>query len=158
VEELAAKMNDKDISRNMASIPYPFPVERARDIINKTLKEKRKKEPTFLHFVIEVNGEIAGAIFLPGIVQGHKAQLGYWLARKFRGRKLMTAAIKEVCRFGFQELKLKRISSRVFPFNEASRRVLEKNGFEFEGELRKDVKKNGRYYDSQMYAKILNRY
>jgi RimJ/RimL family protein N-acetyltransferase len=86
-EELAEKMNDKDISRNMAAVPYPFPVERARDIINKTLK-------------------------------------------------------------------LKRISSRVFPFNEASRRVLEKNGFEFEGELRKDIKKNGRYYDSQMYAKI----
>ena len=66
----------------------------------------------------------------------------------------MSKVIKEVVNYGFRELKLKRISAKVFPFNKASMRVLEKNNFKFEGILKKEEKKGDKYIDAHVYAKV----
>ena len=152
--ELAKKLNDKEISQNMTAIPYPYSLQDARNWLNKVIKEKRKKDPENLVFAIEVNGELAGTILLVRLKKAHKAELGYWMAKEFRGKKLMTSAIKEVCKYCFNELKLKRIAAKIFISNPASWRVLEKNGFELEGVPRKEAKKGNKYIDSYLMAKV----
>jgi RimJ/RimL family protein N-acetyltransferase len=152
--QVAEQANDKEVSKNTLVIPYPYSVEDGKQWLEVVLKEKRKKQPAQLTFAIEVEGAVAGAISLVHIQHGHKAEIGYWLGKDYRGKKLMSRAIKEVCRYGFNELKLKRITAKVFTFNPASKRVLEKNGFELEGTLKKEAKKGSKYLDAYLMAKV----
>jgi [ribosomal protein S5]-alanine N-acetyltransferase len=66
----------------------------------------------------------------------------------------MTEVVKEIIRYGFNELALRRIYAFVFPDNKASMRVLEKAGFIFEGILRKNVKKGDKLIDEYLFAKV----
>lgn len=61
--------------------------------------------------------------------------LGYALAKRAWGRGYMTEAAREMIRYGFEELGLLLISCTCYPFNDRSRRVIEKCGFQREGVL-----------------------
>ena len=65
----------------------------------------------------------------------------------------MTQAIKEITKYGFRELKLRRVYALAFPFNKGSRRVLEKSGYKFEGTLKKEARKNNKFLDCCIFAK-----
>jgi len=150
---LAGNINNKKINRNTSNIPYPYTLKDAKDWINKNLKEAKKKTPAMINFVIDIDGDVAGSVGFSNITE-FKAEIGYWLAQKYWGRGIMTKAVKLVTKFGFDELKLKRIYAFVFSFNKASMRVLEKAGYKFEGILRKHVKKDGKFLDYYLFAKV----
>lgn len=81
------------------------------------------------------------------------AEVGYWLAEPFWGRKIMTEAVKQFCRLAFQHWPdLVRIEAGVFSSNPASQRVLTKAGFTLEGIKRKNVVKNGKILDTVMLS------
>jgi RimJ/RimL family protein N-acetyltransferase len=86
------------------------------------------------------------------ISKSHRAEIGYWLAKPYWGRGIMTAVVKKACEFAFSEWKLVKISAEVFAFNPGSARVLEKCGFEQEGYLKKQHKKDGQWIDVKLYA------
>lgn len=77
---------------------------------------------------------------------------GYWLGRAFWGRGIMTKAVEEMCRTGFEAWDIVRIYAEPFAHNAGSRRVLEKAGFALEGVMRSGIWKNGRLRDYCMYA------
>src|SRR5690606_12348842 len=85
---------------------------------------------------------------------GHKAEIGYWLAKPWWGRGIMTAVVGKACEYAFSRWQLVRITAHVFESNIASARVLEKNGFEFERLLRKHHLKDGRFLDSRLFALV----
>ena len=64
----------------------------------------------------------------------------------------MTEAVREVVRYGFEELSLYRLEANHFPRNPASGRVLEKAGFIREGLLRGAVWKGEKPEDVIQYA------
>jgi RimJ/RimL family protein N-acetyltransferase len=151
---LAKNINNKKIYRNLnLSIPYPYTLKDAKDWINKNLKEVKKRKPTMINFVIDIQGEVIGSICFYKI-ENHKDQLGYWLAEKYWNQGIMTEAVKLITKFGFEKLKLKRIEAFVFTFNKASKRVLEKAGYKLEGILRKNSKKDNKFFDDYLFAKI----
>ena len=78
-------------------------------------------------------GGVGLSNFLPMTSQ---ASLGYWIRSDRAGQGFMTEAVREVVRFGFEDLKLHRIELRAAPENQASIRVAEKVGFVREGLLR----------------------
>ena len=67
--------------------------------------------------------------------------------RDFRGRGYGADAIETLCRFGFQELNLRKIKANVFDFNRAAVRCYEKCGFEREGILKQEIYREGAYHD-----------
>ncbi|MDD5750378.1 MAG: GNAT family protein [Candidatus Pacebacteria bacterium] len=150
---LRNNINNEKIVRNLAVVPYPYTIKMAEEWIAKNLKEAKKKKPLMVNFVIDIDGEVAGAVGFSNIEQ-HKAELGYWLARKYWGSGIMTDAVKQAGKFGFEKLKLGRIYAKVYPWNKGSMRVLEKNGFKFEGVLRKNALKHGKLIDEHIFAKI----
>jgi len=150
---LKENINNKKIYRNTLSIPYPYTLKDAKDWITKNLKEMKRKRPNMINFAIDINGEVVGGIGLRKI-EGHKAEIGYWLAEKYWGQGIMTKAVKLVTEFGFKKLKLKRIYAYVFSWNKPSMGVLEKAGYKLEGILRKDVKKNNKFIDTFLFAKV----
>ena len=65
----------------------------------------------------------------------NKAEIGYWLNERSRGKGYMTEAIKTVIKYGFDEMGFATIEADHFIDNPASGRVLEKVGFEKLGRL-----------------------
>jgi len=106
-----------------------------------------------INFVIDIDGRVVGSIGFSNI-EGHKAEIGAWLAEKYWNRGIMTEAARLATKFGFEKLKLKRIYAYTFSFNKASMKVLKKNGYKFEGILRKNIKKDNKFFDDYLFAKV----
>jgi len=75
------------------------------------------------------NGAFLGGCGLNQVdLANHFANLGYWVRSRYTRRGVATAAAQLVARFGFKELKLKRIELGAATDNLASQRVAEKLG------------------------------
>ncbi len=81
-----------------------------------------------------------------------RAELSYALSREHWGQGLMTEAVAAAVDYGWNVLKLHRLSATVFPENAASIRVLKGVGMEREGTLRHYRKLYGEWLDVDVYA------
>ncbi len=139
---------DKEAQRNFMSIPKNL--KEASEEIKNSLKKG-------LLWAIEVDGSYAGFVHLETNTNPkykHSAIIGFGIHPNFRGRGLATKAVKIVIDYGFNKLKLIRISGMCRTFNKASARVMEKAGFKLEGILRKNKFKDGKYLDDMVWAKV----
>lgn len=76
------------------------------------------------------------------------AELDIYLGEKdYWGRGYATDAMRTICRYGFDSMRLHRIGLTVVEANEAARRVYGKVGFVEEGRLRDAFRRDGRWYD-----------
>ena len=152
-KSLAKNINDRYVYRYTLRIPYPFTVKDAKKWIERCIRQGKKPAKKEINFTIDINGEACGGIGLRDI-EKHKAEIGYWLAKKHWGKEVMTEAVRLATNFAFKNLKLKRVYAPVFYKNRASARVLEKNGYKREGILRKHYMKDGKMIDVRLYAKV----
>ena len=58
-----------------------------------------------------------------------ECELGFWLGRPYWNGGIMTEAVREMLRYGFEERKLSKIWCGYYEGNERSKRVQEKCGF-----------------------------
>lgn len=85
-------------------------------------------------------------------VSFRKADIGYWLAESAQGQGVMARCVRAVCRIGFEEYGLTRITIRAEPDNARSLGVPERCGFTLEGTLRDICRWNGRIINHRLYA------
>jgi [ribosomal protein S5]-alanine N-acetyltransferase len=152
-------LSDRDIYERTLRIPYPYSEADADAWLSRILPTADRPGRPGNWAVREAGGRLIGGIGLDGLGdaepwRAHRAEIGYWLAKPFWGRGIMTAVVRAVCAHGFAECGLVKITAQVFDGNAASARVLEKNGFVQEGCLRKHVLKDGRYLDVRAYARV----
>lgn len=83
---------------------------------------------------------------------GHEADIGYELDPQHWGQGYASEAAHALVQFGFEQLRLRRISAHCLAENVASARVLEKLGMRLEGRLRDSERFKGRYWDTLHYA------
>jgi RimJ/RimL family protein N-acetyltransferase len=138
---LRRNIQAEEIFINTLRIPRPYRLKDAKDHIAKNLKQYRMRQPANIGFVIEVEGEAAGAVGLT--FRGPIGEIGYWLAKKHWGQGIVSTAIGALLDHFFASYHLQKITARVFEFNAASTRVLEKNGFRRVRRVAKGEKKNG---------------
>ena len=107
-------------------------------------------------FAVTVQDKAVGSIgvFRQGNVHRRTAELGYYIAKEYRGKGMMTEAVRQICTYVFDNSDILRIYAEPFSYNAASCRVLEKAGFQYEGTLRCNAVKNGRILDMKMYARL----
>jgi [ribosomal protein S5]-alanine N-acetyltransferase len=79
-------------------------------------------------------------------VRFDRAELGYWIARPFWGKGLMTEAAMLATRWAFETLGLHKVRVMCFEDNVGSRRVIEKVGYRFLCRSEEDVWRDGRWY------------
>ena len=60
-----------------------------------------------------------------------EGEIGYWIGVPYWGQGLIPEAVRELMRYGFENLKLNRIWCGYFDGNEKSKRVQEKCGFHY---------------------------
>jgi len=112
---------------------------------------------TDIVWTIEHEGAAVGCVGLHGItwtlraVRCDHAEMGYWVAKPFWGKGLMTEAATAATRWAFETLGLHKVNIRCFETNAASQRVIEKVGFRFLCRAEEDVWRDGRWYASLRY-------
>lgn len=153
---LVEYIDDEEIHRNTLAIPYPYTERDADEWLELTQQEFEKYRLHANWVIRNRKGKLIGCIgrqMLYGKT-GHTDEVGYWLARPYWGKGIMTEVVKVFCDYWFEKGPLIRFTAAVFAYNRASARVLEKAGFEREGYLKKHYYKNGEYLDGILYAKL----
>jgi RimJ/RimL family protein N-acetyltransferase len=151
-DSLVQVANDRSIWRNLThEFPHPYTDADAESWFA-LLHEQTM--PT--HWAVEVGGRAVGGIGCePGEgVHAKSAHFGYWLGRAYWGCGIMTAAVRATSDHVLGHLDIARLEARVFEWNPASMRVLEKCGFLREGVLCKSVFKDAQLIDSVLYARV----
>jgi len=151
VRSLRRNINHPDVARRVSNIPYPYTLSDAEAWLRLMERERQRGYENRLDFVIDINEEVAGSVAFINI-DGHKAQVSYWLGKEYWGQGIMTEAVKKLVTFGFETLELKRIWAFTYHVNTASMQVLKKAGFKLEGIHEKEWFKDGQHYDSHVYA------
>ncbi|MFJ3956403.1 GNAT family N-acetyltransferase [Arthrobacter sp. NPDC090010] len=135
-----------------------FTVQGQRDEIRVALQGHA--QGTRAPFVIlDDDGAIAGRLNLNTIVRGafESASLGYWVAADRVGRGLATRAVSAAVEHGFQRLQLHRLEAGTLLHNEASQRVLRKNGFTEFGLAPGYLKIQGQWQDHRLFQLLAPR-
>jgi RimJ/RimL family protein N-acetyltransferase len=147
-------LNDTDIHRFTCRIPYPYTDKEFgawMDVVTRAAEQHG--EP--IHWAIrDMDDSLIGAIGFDNLVKGHRAELGYWLAKPYWGQGIMSSVVRCACQVAVSEWQLVRITAIVFENNLASVRVLEKNGFVHEALLKKYFKRSEQFSDALLYARI----
>jgi ribosomal-protein-alanine N-acetyltransferase len=88
----------------------------------------------------------------------NSGEVGYVLNPDYHGRGIATEAVRQVMKFGFEELGLHRIECKFMEGNEASRRVMERVGMKFEGYSREAMLVKHQYRTIGTYSILENEY
>jgi [ribosomal protein S5]-alanine N-acetyltransferase len=150
-ERLAQLANNRNVSINLRDVfPFPYTLADAKAWIAHC--EARPGTPT--QFAIAIESQLVGGIGFEPLSGVYRicADIGYWIAEPYWGRGIATAALLDASRRAFAEFPLERLEARVFAWNPASMRVLEKAGYQMEGRMRHSVIKDGQVIDSVIYA------
>ncbi|MBE6835960.1 MAG: GNAT family N-acetyltransferase [Ruminococcaceae bacterium] len=113
-----------------AGWPVHTSVENSREIIKTVLSE-----PETYAVVLKETGLPVGSIGLMFhtalAVEDNECELGYWLGVPYWGNGLIPEASRELIRYAFEDLRVKRVWCGYSDGNEKSKRVQEKLGFEY---------------------------
>jgi ribosomal-protein-serine acetyltransferase len=105
------------------------------------------------NYVILYCGNIVGVVSLNYVDwSNHHTGIGYWLAADMQGRGIMTAAVRRLIDYVFDELGLNRVEIRCAVENQKSRAIPERLGFTYEGTLRQAEWLYDRYVNHVVYG------
>ncbi len=151
-DDIAEALNNKKVLDNLRDgLPYPYTAEDAKAFI--LLMLNADKDATY-SFAITVNNKAIGSIgaFRKDNIHYRTAEMGYYVAERYWGQGIGTSAVKQACKYIFENTDIIRIFAEPFAHNTGSCRILEKAGFACEGTLRKNAVKNGSVLDMKMYS------
>lgn len=117
---------------------------------------------TILHFKLQIkeNNEVIGGAGFHNWYASHlRAELGYAISKEsYKRQGYMTEAVKEILKYGFNDLNLNRIEACISPNNENSLKLIKKFGFQQEGYLRAHFIRNAEVEDSIIFSLLRSEY
>ena len=160
-------------------VPYPYEREMAEDFVRESNIAYRNH--VSISFAIEVQGSksqgkslahdsqfqgsssareisagshFAGTIGLHSLQLGdHMAEVGYWIAKDFRGQGICTIALKMLADFSLDVMGFRRLEALADFDNAASQKVMESAGFHRDALLKnRATKRDGRQIDMALYS------
>ena len=145
---------EKEIYDHTLRIPFPYTEAHFQEWLQIVEKTTQQQGRTVQWAIRNEEGSLIGGCGFHNFQLGesHRAEIGYWLAKPYWGRGIMTAVVRTLCELAFAEFGLVKIVAHVFAENPASARVLEKCGFEQEGYLRKHHLKDKHFVDARLFS------
>lgn len=150
--------NNEGVSENILNIKLPYEMEDAVFWMNFSLQGFKNNERCVFAITLKEEDAFIGAIGLHFNGEHETAQLAYWIGNPFWGKGLMSEAVEAVIKFGFTELRLHKIYATRFSGNDASAKILLKNGMVEEGKFKEHYKVNGVFKDLYQYGITLTDY
>lgn len=154
VDLLWPDISDPAISRQMA---WETHTERSQTIDFLKNEVARRAAGKGITWAVFNDGSFCGIFSLIGLVLRHraltynKAELAYWLSRKYQGQGIMTEAGRCVLQFAFGELKLHKLFVSHFSDNLASENLIRRLGFRYVGEQLDEFQKDGVWHNHKLY-------
>jgi len=132
------------------TFPHPYTVENARSWIASAAAALPEVD-----FAIEFDGHAVGGIGvdLHAGVLARTGSIGYWVGEPYWRKGIATAVVGAFAPLMMSTHALTRLEARVFSWNEASMRVLERCGFSREALLEKRIVKDGMVLDEIVFAR-----
>ena len=129
---------------------------RDREALEEELERSAADPTAYGRFVIEVDGERAGAM---GFEAANRRSRIAHLERlavhpKFRGRRVADDAARLLQRHLVEDLGYHRLQLEIYGFNERAQRHAERAGFVREGVRRRAYRRHGEWMDAVLYALI----
>jgi len=150
LENLVKHANNFNISKYLTNkFPFPYEKKDGEAFIQLALSH----DPLQIKAIV-LNDEVIGSIGVHQLadIYSKSAEIGYWIGEEHWGKGIVTFAIKEMLKYGFETFDIKRIFARTTHTNLASQRVLQKSGFIFEAELKGTIFKNDEYFDELIFG------
>lgn len=133
VDRITGICQDTDIQR-FTRVPSPYRrsdaegfVEMAQDAIEGGLGAP---------LLVASGGAIVGCVGVGIHAQDGYGSVGYWMAPEARGRGTATLAVRMLCRWCFDDLRLPRLELEAAATNPASNAIASRLGFTLEGTRR----------------------
>lgn len=145
----AAYAQDPEVTRYMTWAPHRS-VEETRQFLAYCEEEWRKGASYPWVILDKETGKLLGMIHL--FVRGHRAELGYVLARLHWGKGIMTEAGHPVVAWALEQESIYRVGATCDVENPASARVMEKLGMQREGILRRWLRRPSKETPSDCYC------
>ncbi len=148
---------DADRARLARWMPWvPYSVTEADFAAFITTATRQEEAGTACH-----RGLFAGRTVVGGLGEtldqvNREAEVGYWLADAYEGRGIITAGVRELLKFLFDELEVNRVMLRAAVENTRSRAVAERLGFRLEGVQREALMLAEVPTDAVMYSLLAN--
>jgi ribosomal-protein-serine acetyltransferase len=106
-------------------------------------------------FTVIYKGKAIGIMGTHSIDYANKrTTIGYWLSEQAEGRGVMTACVRSLIEFCFEELELNRVEILCGTKNHKSNRIPQKLGFQLEGIFKKYELLATGYVDVNYYAML----
>jgi ribosomal-protein-alanine N-acetyltransferase len=154
VDVLWREMSDPEISRYMA---WESPVDKPQTEEFVRAEIRRLESGKGVTWGIFKEGEFCGIASLIAIIWSHraliykKAELAYWLAKRYQKQGIMIEALQQIMEFGFREFGLHKICVSHFVPNVSSEKLINRLGFRYIGEQVEEYQKNGIWYNQKNY-------
>src|SRR5262249_58936836 len=104
-DALVLHLNDRDIYERTLRIPFPYTEAAAEEWLALSARITQEQGRP-VHWAIRDAGEaLIGGCGFDGFQLGHshRAEIGYWLARPYWGRGIMTAVVRRLGQHAFED-------------------------------------------------------
>lgn len=130
-----------------------YTIDSAEIFINQTLKDFSENGSFAL--LIRFDDKLAGAIGFHNLDKVNRsAHIGYWIAKDFEARGIITSCCRVLIDYLFQTQELNRVQINCNVENSRSRAIPERLGFSLEGIHRQVEWLNGKFVDWAVYAML----
>ena len=126
--EIADLADDWQVARHTANIPHPYSLDMARDFIAAQSYEPGVRDAVFA-IVLRSSLKPIGCIGLHELEENGRAEIGFWIGRRYWGQGLATEALGRLVEFAFEDCGLETLEAGAVPTNRASHHVQAKIGF-----------------------------
>lgn len=143
--DLHRLINDWEVAKNLARVPFPYP----RDLADDWIAQSRAAMEAGSGYRLVIEGESGGRRGLLGGIglnlseDRRSAELGYWIARSAWGQGFAREACARLIAWGFAQLDITTITADALLDNTRSRAVLARLGFREAGEAERDFVSRG---------------
>jgi len=129
-------VNDWEVAKTLARVPFPYPRELADTWIASTWAQIAAGEAWHLAIIGEENGaeHLVGCVGLTLARDRRTAELGYWVGRRFWGHGVAPEAAGRLCRWALANLEIAGIRASALKDNPRSQAVLRRIGLRPAGE------------------------
>ena len=141
----------------MKYIPRPLLITTEEALEHIVMIDAKIESNEGINWAITLKGspKLIGVIGFYRIKPEHfRAEIGYMLLPEYGGKGIVTEAIQEAIKYGFQIMKLHSIEAIIDPKNIGSAKVLEKNNFVKEAHLKENEFYEGRFLDTIIYSRL----
>ena len=151
--------NDRELNRLDSELPYE---EESFGGFKKRF-ERMIDSPSDTHIDFEIHaedGKLIGVADLADVSTYHrrcKASITIG-DREYWGKGYGRDALNTLLAYCFDDLKMHRVTTQTFEYNDAWRRLVKWAGFEFEGRMTDYLLHDGRYFDKELFGLVESAY